>query len=99
MSPTADATSSDTSTAGSASSATSRSGCERPEASRSAAASSTCSPSSPTRVNPGEDDIDIPPNFYVNDDFYGLLTGTADDDVVTVVFGGFGCGEWADHEP
>ena len=44
-------------------------------------------------VNPGEDDINIPPNFYVSDNFYGLVTGVDDDDVVTVVFGGYGCGE------
>jgi hypothetical protein len=44
-------------------------------------------------VNPGETDINIPPNFYVSDDFYGLLTGVGADDVVTVVFGGYGCGE------
>ena len=44
-------------------------------------------------VNPGEQDINIPPNFYVSDTFYGLLTGVDDTDVVTVVFGGYGCGE------
>lgn len=44
-------------------------------------------------VNEGEDDLGIPDNFYVSDVFYGLLTGTAPDDVVTVVFGGNGCGE------
>lgn len=44
-------------------------------------------------VNPGEQDINIPPNFYVSDNFYGLLTGVDDNDVVTVVFGGYGCGE------
>ena len=44
-------------------------------------------------VNPGEQDINIPPNFYVSDDFYGLLTGVEPEDVVTVVFGGYGCGE------
>jgi hypothetical protein len=44
-------------------------------------------------VNPGEQDINIPPNFYVSDVFYGLLTGAAPDDVVTVMFGGDGCGE------
>jgi hypothetical protein len=43
-------------------------------------------------VNPGEDDAAIPPNFYLNDNFRGLLTGDADDDVVTVMFGGYGCG-------
>ncbi|MDJ0768901.1 MAG: hypothetical protein QNJ12_08910 [Ilumatobacter sp.] len=44
-------------------------------------------------VNDGEDDLNIPPNFYVSDVFYGLITGTSQDDVVTVVFGGNGCGE------
>jgi len=44
-------------------------------------------------VNPGEQDINIPPNFYVSDNFYGLLTGIEDTDVVTVMFGGYGCGE------
>lgn len=44
-------------------------------------------------VNPGEQDINIPPNFYVSDNFYGLVTGVESEDVVTVVFGGYGCGE------
>ena len=44
-------------------------------------------------VNAGEDDLGIPDNFYVSDVFYGLLTGTTNDDVVTVIFGGNGCGE------
>ena len=44
-------------------------------------------------VNEGDDEVGIPPNFYVSDVFYGLLTGTAPDDVVTVIFGGYGCGE------
>ena len=44
-------------------------------------------------VNEGDDEVGIPPNFYVSDVFYGLLTGTANDDVVTVIFGGYGCGE------
>lgn len=44
-------------------------------------------------VNEGDESVGIPPNFYVSNVFYGLLTGTADDDVVTVVFGGYGCGE------
>jgi hypothetical protein len=43
-------------------------------------------------VNAGESD-NFPPNFYVSDNFYGLLTGIDAEDVVTVVFGGFGCGE------
>ena len=44
-------------------------------------------------INPGESDLGIPDNFYVSDVFYGILTGTAPDDVVTVMFGGYGCGE------
>ena len=44
------------------------------------------------RINPGEPDIDIPDNFYVSDNFYGLLTGVDPEDVVTVIFGGYGCG-------
>ena len=40
-------------------------------------------------LNP-EDDF-IAPNFYVNDDLRGLLTGLADDDLVTVVAGGRSC--------
>ncbi len=43
-------------------------------------------------INPGETDIDIPPNFYVSNNFYGLVTGVDPEDVVTVVFGGYGCG-------
>ena len=43
-------------------------------------------------INPGEEDGVIPPNFYLNDNFRGLLTGAGDDDVVTVMFGGYGCG-------
>jgi hypothetical protein len=44
-------------------------------------------------VNEGEADLNIPNNFYVNDNFRGLLTGTAPEDVVTVMFGGYGCAE------
>jgi hypothetical protein len=44
-------------------------------------------------VNEGDEEVGIPTNFYVSDYFYGLLTGIADDDVVTVIFGGYGCGE------
>jgi hypothetical protein len=44
-------------------------------------------------VNPEEDDgFFSPANFYVSDNFRGLLTGTAEDDVITVMFGGLGCG-------
>ena len=44
-------------------------------------------------VNAGEDDLAIPPNFYVSDNFHGLLTGIEADDLVTVMFGGPGCAE------
>lgn len=44
-------------------------------------------------VNEGEQDLNIPPNFYVSDNFRGLLTGTSADDIVTVIFGGYGCAE------
>ncbi len=44
-------------------------------------------------VNEGEADLNIPPNFYVSDNFRGLLTGTSPDDFVTVIFGGYGCAE------
>jgi len=44
-------------------------------------------------VNEGENDLNIPPNFYVSDNFRGLLTGTSPDDFVTVIFGGYGCAE------
>lgn len=43
-------------------------------------------------INPGEADINIPDNFYVSNNFYGLLTGVDPEDVVTVIFGGYGCG-------
>ena len=43
-------------------------------------------------VNEGEDGIDIPPNFYVSNNFYGLITGVDPEDRVTVIFGGYGCG-------
>lgn len=45
------------------------------------------------KINDGEPDLGIPDNYYVSDVFYGLLTGTSNDDVVTVMFGGYGCGE------
>lgn len=45
-------------------------------------------------VNEGDEAVGIPPNFYVSDVFYGLLTGATPDDVVTVVFAGYGCGEF-----
>jgi hypothetical protein len=44
-------------------------------------------------VNEGDDGGGVPPNFYVSDDYRGLLTGATDDDLVTVMFGGVGCGE------
>ena len=44
-------------------------------------------------INEGETDLNIPPNFYVSDNFRGLLTGTSGEDFVTVIFGGYGCAE------
>jgi hypothetical protein len=44
-------------------------------------------------VNAGDDQVGIPDNFYVSNVFYGLLTGTTAEDYVTVLFGGYGCGE------
>lgn len=44
-------------------------------------------------VNEGDPEVGIPDNFYVSNLFYGLLTGTTADDYVTVLFGGYGCGE------
>jgi hypothetical protein len=44
-------------------------------------------------INEGEADLSSPPNFYVSNFFRGLLTGTTDEDVITVIFGGYGCGE------
>jgi hypothetical protein len=44
-------------------------------------------------VNEEESDGFVsPPNFYVSDNFRGLLTGVGDEDVITVMFGGLGCG-------
>lgn len=45
------------------------------------------------RINPAEPEINVPDNFYVSDVFIGLLTGTEQDDVVTVILAGDGCGE------
>lgn len=42
-------------------------------------------------LNP-EDDF-FAPSFRVNDNLRGFLTGLADDDTVTVILGGIGCGE------
>lgn len=44
-------------------------------------------------VNTGDAQVGIPDNFYVSNVFYGLLTGTTAEDYVTVLFGGYGCGE------
>ena len=43
-------------------------------------------------VNEGDDDVGIPSSFFVSEVFSGLLTGPEPDDVVTVIFGGYGCG-------
>lgn len=42
-------------------------------------------------INPADEFT--PPNFFVNDDFRGYLTGLADDSTVSVIFGGLGCSE------
>lgn len=44
-------------------------------------------------INAGDSDAAIPDNYYVSDVFRGLLTGTGAEDVVTVMFGGYGCFE------
>lgn len=44
-------------------------------------------------INEGVEGTNFPDNFYVSNHFYGLITGTQSDDVVTVIFGGPGCGE------
>ena len=42
-------------------------------------------------ITEGDEDVAIPDGYYLNDDFNGLLTGTGDDDVITVMTGGVGC--------
>jgi hypothetical protein len=37
---------------------------------------------------PGDPDVALPDQFYVDDAFTGLLSGTGEDDFVTVLFGG-----------
>ena len=37
---------------------------------------------------PGDSDVELPDQFYVDDTFTGLLSGTSEDDFVTVLFGG-----------
>jgi hypothetical protein len=44
-------------------------------------------------VNAGDPEIEVPDNFFVSTVFYGLLTGPNLDDYITVMFGGYGCGE------
>jgi hypothetical protein len=44
-------------------------------------------------VNPAETDPNVSANFYVSDNFHGLVTGTNDDDVVLAINGGYACGE------
>jgi hypothetical protein len=44
-------------------------------------------------INEEQPEINSPSNFYVSDNFRGLLTGTSPEDVVTVMFGGYGCAE------
>jgi hypothetical protein len=43
------------------------------------------------QITPGEEGL-IEPSFYVDDNLSGLLTGDADTDAVTVIFGGPFCG-------
>lgn len=40
-------------------------------------------------INPADEFT--PPNFFVNDDLRGYLTGLADDSTVSVILGGLGC--------
>jgi len=40
----------------------------------------------------GDPELELPDQFYVDDSFSGWLSGVADDDFVTVMFGGFRCG-------
>lgn len=40
----------------------------------------------------GEEGL-FPPRWYVSDYFNGYLTGVGDDDIVTVMLGGYFCGE------
>lgn len=42
-------------------------------------------------AEPGEDGL-VEPSFYVDDDLSGRITGTDDDDLVTVIIGGDACG-------
>ena len=42
-------------------------------------------------VEAGEEGL-LAPNFYVDDQLSGRLTGAADDDLVTVIIGGDPCG-------
>jgi hypothetical protein len=44
-------------------------------------------------ANAGDPALERPDNFFVSLVFYGLLTGPNLDDYVTVMFGGYGCGE------
>jgi hypothetical protein len=37
---------------------------------------------------PGDPDVELPDQFYLDDTFTGLLSGTGEDDFVTVLFGG-----------
>jgi hypothetical protein len=42
-------------------------------------------------LNPEDEFTD--PSFFVNDNLRGSLTGLEDDSIVTVIYGGIGCGE------
>ena len=42
-------------------------------------------------IDEGDPEVDIPPSFYVSDEWRGLLSGTEPDDLVLVVLAGPGC--------
>lgn len=42
-------------------------------------------------IDEGDPDVDIPPSFYVSDEWRGLLSGAEPDDLVLVVLAGPGC--------
>lgn len=44
-------------------------------------------------INEGDPQSNFPDNYYVDDAFWGLLSGVEDDDFVLVMYGGYGCAE------
>jgi len=42
-------------------------------------------------IDEGDPEVDIPPSFYVSDEWRGLLSGAEPDDLVLVVLAGPGC--------